>query len=82
MFIILANVQTGEPTVVTDNPKIADAIREDDPTQAVFLTVGPNVETANGLHRGIWETFGVSSRVRQKTDGTWVAAIDDPSLFR
>ena len=56
MFEIATNVH-GDACIVTDNPIIADAIREEGVGVPVFFTGAPNLKVARGLAKGLAKDF-------------------------
>lgn len=56
MFEIATNVK-GIACIVTDNPKIADAIHEEDIQVPIWFTGAPSKETARALAEGMTKEF-------------------------
>ncbi len=63
MFEIATNLK-GVACVITDNPKIADAIHEEDAHMPVWFTGGPSKETARALADGMEKEFGRTATFR------------------
>ncbi len=56
MFEIAINVK-GVACIITDNPKIADLIHEEEARVPIWFTGGPSKETAKALAEGMAKEF-------------------------